>query len=240
MAQNSNHKSLNFGVLKNFLFSVGFCLAMCTASCQYSIAFNPILSGQLLYLDSAGLYQVNSDRVVISKLKFYIGTLDLVDHKKQIVKTDSSYHLIDFAKPKSTKFQIDYKNKVPASVLRFKLGVDSTTNVSGAYGGDLDPTLGMYWTWQSGYINFKLEGYYDTPKGKKEFEYHLGGYLNPFETVQEIRLDKLPASEIVIVLDLEKFLKSIPIELPTKIMSPGENAKLLSELLIPIFSIENE
>jgi len=213
---------------------------MCSANCQYTIAFKPILNGKQLFLDSAGLYQVNSNRIVISKLKFYVGALDIVDHKKGLVKIDSSYHLVDFANPKSTKFQLDDKEKVLANGLRFELGVDSTTNVSGAYGGDLDPTLGMYWTWQSGYINFKLEGFYTIENKKKKFEYHLGGYLNPFETVQEIQLDKLPSSEIVIVLDIEKFLKSIPTGLPTKIMSPGENAKLLSELLTPIFSIGNE
>jgi hypothetical protein len=144
------------------------------------------------------------------------------------------------AKPESTKLRLESQEELLINGFRFKLGVDSINNVSGAYGGDLDPTLGMYWTWQSGYINFKLEGFYTTENGNRKFQYHLGGYLNPFETVQEIRLDILISKKILVIVDLEKFLKSIPAELPANIMSPGKNAKLLSELLIPIFSLENE
>tara|TARA_B100000795_G_scaffold62701_2_gene42168 strand:+ start:7754 stop:8434 length:681 start_codon:yes stop_codon:yes gene_type:complete len=226
--------------LNNFLITIGLCLLHCSANCQYTIEFKPILNGQKLFLDSADLYTVNSNEVVISNLKFYAGALHLVNHKKQKVKTDSSYHLIDLAKPESTKLQLEFQEELLVNDFRFKLGVDSITNVSGAYGGDLDPTLGMYWTWQSGYINFKLEGFYATENGNREFQYHLGGYLNPFETVQEIRLDILTSKKIVVLIDLEKFLKSIPAELPDNIMSPGKNAKLLSELLVPIFSLENE
>jgi len=36
--------------------------------------------------------------------------------------------------------------------------VDSLANVSGAMSNDLDATKGMYWSWQSGFINLKIEG----------------------------------------------------------------------------------
>lgn len=39
----------------------------------------------------------------------------------------------------------------------FLLGVDSLTNVSGAFGG-ASTIKGMYWAWNSGYINLKLKG----------------------------------------------------------------------------------
>ena len=69
--------------------------------------------------------------------------------------------------------------------IQFNLGIDSLTNVSGALGGDLDPTKGMYWTWQNGYVNFKLQGTSDLCNNpKNEFEFHLGGYLKPFNNYE--------------------------------------------------------
>ena len=42
--------------------------------------------------------------------------------------------------------------------------------------GDLDPVHGMYWTWQSGYIQFKLEGLLRDSAGERKLELHLGGF----------------------------------------------------------------
>ena len=57
----------------------------------------------------------------------------------------------------------------------FQIGIDSLTNVSGDLDGDLDPALGMYWAWNSGYINMKLEGKSSSCKSvKKEFQFHIG------------------------------------------------------------------
>ena len=57
-------------------------------------------------------------------------------------------------------------------------------------GGDLDPTKGMYWAWQSGYINFKMEGSCSQCLAtKNNFEFHLGGYQQPFYAMQTIELN---------------------------------------------------
>ena len=75
------------------------------------------------------------------------------------------------------------------NTIAFNLGIDSITNVSGAQGGDLDPTKGMYWAWQSGFINIKLQGTSNScPPPKNEFEFHLGGYQYPFNSLQTIIL----------------------------------------------------
>ena len=43
----------------------------------------------------------------------------------------------------------------------------------------------MYWTWQSGYINFKIEGRIKTDnKPWQKIEYHIGGYRSPYNCFQ--------------------------------------------------------
>ena len=203
------------------------------------VSFIPVINKSEIELNKE-LVLSDNQKITITNLRFYISKFQLLKNEKVQSTWNKEHHLIDLRQQSSLKWILD-SVETDFDKIKFQLGLDSFTNVSGALTGDLDPTKGMYWTWQSGYINLKIEGFFiNSNEGNKIFEYHLGGYLNPFETVQEIQIDKLPSSEIVIVLDLEKFLKSIPIELPTKIMSPGENAKLLSKLLIPIFSIENE
>ena len=80
--------------------------------------------------------------------------------------------------PSSLALQIP--SNIPFSKLKFQLGIDSLTNVSGAMGGDLDPTKGMYWTWQSGYINMKIEGKSNSCKTRKnqfQFQWQLKNEL---------------------------------------------------------------
>jgi len=73
------------------------------------------------------------------------------------------------------------------------IGTDSITNVSGALDGDLDPIKGMYWAWNSGCINFKLEGTRVISGKKTPFEYHIGGYNGPQATAMKksIKIDQL-------------------------------------------------
>jgi hypothetical protein len=49
---------------------------------------------------------------------------------------------------KHSKLSFDLPTYLKYDQIQFQLGIDSLTNVSGAMGGDLDPTKGMYWTWQ--------------------------------------------------------------------------------------------
>ena len=103
-------------------------------------------------------------------------------------------------------------------------------NVSGALGGDLDPSNGMYWAWQSGYINFKIEGKYKSLNGKeKPFQYHLGGYLYPYLNIQTVFLNVQTSKSINIKLDIEKILLDVNIASQKNIMSPCKEAVILSK-----------
>ena len=128
-----------------------------------------------------------NDSIKIETLKFYISDFELLENKKIIYSDKKRYHLLDFENENSMNILTSKITIGNYNVAKFMLGIDSATNVSGAMGGDLDPTKGMYWTWQSGYINIKLEGKSKVCRTRNhEFQFHIGGYLPPHKTIQEI------------------------------------------------------
>lgn len=132
----------------------------------------------------------SSDSIQLTKLQFYLSDIQLELSNGEIISDPQKAHLIDIFEPSSLQLAIpiDPKNASIKS-LHFNLGIDSTTNVSGAQAGDLDPVNGMYWSWQSGYINLKMEGI--SPKcntRKHTFQYHIGGYLHPNRALRKIEL----------------------------------------------------
>jgi hypothetical protein len=60
-------------------------------------------------------------------------------------------------------------------------------NVSGAQMGDLSADSLMFWTWEQGYIFFKLEGYYKSANVPQDGEYaiHIGGFAGPYACLQK-------------------------------------------------------
>ena len=99
---------------------------------------------------------------------------------------------------------------------------------------DLVPTNNMYWTWQSGYINFKLEGYFENRIYR---EYHLGGYAFPNNCLQSITI---PTSEndLQLFIHLDDFVNSIPDSFPFQVMTPMPKVKYLTHLFAKTISNE--
>jgi hypothetical protein len=114
------------------------------------------------------------------------------------------------------------------------IGTDSLTNVSGNVVGDLDPIHGMYWAWNSGYINFKLEGYWNGSIEQK-FEYHIGGYRHPHATIRKIGTTVELTTELSI--DLTSLFHFIIQENMVSIMTPGKNASYFANYLATCFQM---
>lgn len=97
--------------------------------------------------------------IIPETARFYLGGFRFLQKGREVFREESSYHLVDWNET--------WKLAIPEyDEMAFLLGTDSLANVSGALGGDLDPTKGMYWTWNSGYINVKLEGTAPMSKGR--------------------------------------------------------------------------
>jgi hypothetical protein len=111
--------------------------------------------------------------------------------------------------------------------------------VSGALGGDLDPTKGMYWAWQSGYINFKLEGKSKLCKTRNnEFQFHVGGYLSPFQTIQQVSLKINSTNQINVSIDIEQFITELDLTEINQVMTPGVESVVLARKLPLIFNMQ--
>lgn len=193
---------------------------------------------EVLVLDSAYLL-ANSNTIKFTTLKFYITNIRLYKNEKIVWQEKHSFHLYDASEEARQSFQIDVPAKIQYTHIAFNLGIDSLTNVSGAMGGDLDPTKGMYWTWQSGYINFKLEGTSSLiTNPKKEFQFHLGGYMHPFNTLQNVYLKIKQPGKINVLFDVKRFLEAIELTSQHHIMSPNTDAVKLSEATSKCFSVQ--
>lgn len=171
-------------------------------------------------------FQLSDHTSEIETLKFYISEVDINFIDGSQLKLKEPAYLINFEETKAVIISIDNDKKI--SSIDFVLGTDSTLNVAGILGGDLDPILGMYWAWNTGYINFKLEG-----KDKLgAFEYHIGGYLAPYPTHRHIHV-----SSNSININLDAWLNKAS-EISRQIMIPGKEAAELADLFPLLFSIE--
>ena len=182
----------------------------------------------------------NRDTLDFETFKCYISSIQIYYTDNTIFKQKGSYHLLDLENPSSFLIPITTVNDKLISKVTFNIGTDSLTNTSGALNGDLDPINGMYWAWQSGYINLKMEGKSPSCKTRKnEFYFHIGGYLPPFNTMRKIELiyDK-KANQINIGMDLNKFFANIKLAETNSIMIPGDLAMKLADYSTKLFYIE--
>lgn len=146
----------------------------------------------------------------VKKLKYYISNIELTDLSGKKYVADTSF-LIDESKPETKKIFLHNISANSYQSVEFIVGVDSLHNCSGAQSGSLDPLNGMFWTWNSGYIFFKLEGkssYSNLPDNL--IEYHIGGYKEPYNIIRKIKLslDSKATKEIFINADIGKLFSS--------------------------------
>lgn len=179
-------------------------------------------------------YVKEKESIVLETLRFYISGIQLLQNDSLVWQEKESYHLYDLEEAKSIALQVPVA--VTYNRIRFYAGIDSLTNVSGAMGGELDPVRGMYWTWQSGYINFKAEGRSSTSTHpKKEFQLHLGGYESSNNALRQITLSTRSHADIDVYFDLQQFLQAAELAKRSHIMSPGPEAVKLSAMAAQCF-----
>jgi hypothetical protein len=227
-----------------FLFSITLILLNPSANAQkdqveYMFSFRA-------FFDSTELQQNvyyalgKGDSIQIETLKFYISSISFSRKGKIIWSEANSFHLIDVFNPVMQRIKLNAPKQLKFDELVYNVGIDSITNVSGAMGGDLDPANGMYWTWQSGYINLKLEGNSNRCSTRNHaYQFHIGGYIYPENALQKVvlKLKKNPQRNITLAMHVASFLHVIDLSKQNQIMSPGKDAVQLSSILSKQFSL---
>jgi len=210
-----------------------------------TVKFSHFANQQPLVLVDSAYQNAMGEAYQPTRLKYYISNLELLSNtaKPRRIK---SVHLIDAADPQNIyidTYTAEY-NRVS-----FTIGVDSALNCSGTQSGALDPVNGMFWTWNTGYIYFKMEGYSAASANDlQKIEYHIGGYTGPYKANRKVELN-LPqpllieagkSSVININVDLDQFWvgkSKINIATNALIMSPGPLAAAAADNLPSMFSV---
>lgn len=215
--------------------------------------FKPVVQYDSVQLEFGQPYtNFFNETFQVENFKFYINSIQLIntDSGKVFEISNDKYFLVDCKDSANSRIQISvfpYKyNRIA-----FTLGVDSARNVSGAQTGALDPALGMFWTWNSGYVMAKLEGTspQSTAPGQR-FEYHIGGFSGPDNVIkqitllfpfgQDVDLEPGKTTDITIAADAYDWFYNphdIRISVVPFIHSPGALAKQVSENYSKMFTV---
>lgn len=211
---------------------------VCFGIAQIKLEFNWRYGSKNILLSEEGYKLNTNDSMVFETLKCYISNIQLLKNNKSVYTETKSFHLLDASLSSTLKINLNVDSTLAFDAVKFNLGIDSLTNVSGAMAGDLDPTKGMYWAWQSGYINCKLEGKNNTCQNKDHsFQFHLGGYISPNNCLKTIQLNTPKTKHVKINIELQDFFESITLQKEHHIMSPNKTAVSMSAIFSNCFKI---
>ena len=150
-----------------------------------ALEFEQTVGTDALVLDTKTYTTPAGDQFRISLFRQYISNIVFTKTDGSKYAVPESYYLLDAAKSDSQHLTLsgvpvgDYKG------ITFTIGVDSARNVMGAQKGALDPSNNMFWTWDSGYIFTKLEGY-SPQSSTSAITFHIAGFKKPNNAIRTI------------------------------------------------------
>lgn len=211
---------------------------------QVIVKFNVTANGKPLVLNDSSYTNAFNETYQVSRLKYYISDLTL--EGPDVMAHYEIPSLIETGANDSISLP-EMQDKFTS--LEFVVGVDSALNCSGAQEGALDPLNGMFWTWNSGYIFFKLEGYSSASTADlQRIEHHIGGYRYPDNVAKKVKLQfreplviKPHEKKIIhVTLNLDYYwngwnpvmLAKVPL-----VMKPGKLASIIAINFADMFQI---
>ncbi len=189
------------------------------------------------------------DTLNFTTFKYYISNIKLKKSNGTWWSESNSYHLLDLSTSGATA-SLTLAN-VPVGEytdIEYVLGVDSLKNVSGAQDGDLSPSLGMFWSWNSGYIMTKVEG--TSPQANMgSFAFHLGGFSGANNVVttkthnfgsNSLSVNGTNHCQIhLTAAPQELWSNGVSVATTSMIMMPGAAAKVMADAFYASFSFEH-
>lgn len=217
-----------------------------------TVEFTHMVDNQPLVFNT-GYKIMGGDSFKVTKLNYYITNIKVVKADNSVYSEPNSYHLVEHSNPSSARIVLSNVPFGAYKSISFRLGVDSALNVSGAREGDLSPTKGMFWSWNSGYIMFKLEG--SSPASgasNKGLLYHVGGFAGANKTQRDFTFNFGNASAdvstvssnpkvkvAVNVTELFRNPNSIDFSVLHTVHMPGADAKKLADNYADMFTFDS-
>jgi len=206
------------------------------------IHFSFVIGQQPLQLHSGQYKNVFHEPFSVEQCKFYVSAIRVTGSNGEMQTLPEEPRLVDAADTASLTIRIG--TSIPAiTKISFNIGVDSATNTGGVHTGDLDPMLGMFWTWNTGYIDARFEGQSDSAHAPAHlFTWDVGGYRPGVDATRQVDLPLSPGTsqKIDIRADLLQWFDGPhPIHLSqTPIChQPGPLAMQLADNYATMFSI---
>ncbi len=199
------------------------------------IKFVHIANGKKIVLNDSSYANNFNEKYTVSKLKYYVSNISFTTKGKPA--TDKKVYLIDASKNDSI---VKYMQRKIIGI-SFTIGVDSALNCSGAQTGALDPLNDMFWTWNNGYVFFKLEGTSSSSTAdKNRIEQHIGGYKSEYKTQRRFFLPITQIGNIITIqMDLDKYWNNIKIAENPVIAAPGKLAKAAADGFVSMWSVKD-
>ena len=172
----------------------------------------------------------NVDSLQLNTLRFYVHGVALSDQGNQVWTSGNNHFLVDALKDNRFSIELSLPEHLKYDELSFVVGVDSSLQVNGAHSGVLDPMEGMYWTWQSGYIHWKLEADAKIGGRRETITWHVGGYRQPFNTLRKVSIPVVSGeARMKIGIDVFSLLVDRQSNVDYTIMSPSKQAMHLAD-----------
>lgn len=200
------------------------------AAFAQAVRFKTVFSGEPVRWSQQGYTSAHSQNIRFSDFSFYLSAFSWYQGEEKAIH---EHQRVELLRADSESDSMVVSGPFRPEKLCFRFGLDSTTQVSGRTDGALDPALGMYWAWNTGYIQCRLEGYSPDSKGKRgKFEFHLGGYSEPYATDFKVCLN-MPAGTglLEVQVDLKPLMDAVSLKKNWSVLSPGAEAWELSRLI---------
>jgi hypothetical protein len=217
-----------------FLWGMLFFSLNCFGQRKFIIKFEHIANGKKIVLNDSTYTNAFGEKYTVSKLKYYMS--NICYHTKGPLLYENKIFLIDASK----NYSIIKTGIAKIVGISFNIGIDSILNCSGAQTGALDPLNDMFWTWNNGYVFFKLEGTSTSSNAdRNRIEQHIGGYKGAYKAMRRIFLPlKNVGNRITIQMNIDKYWDNIKIAENAVIAAPGKDAKKAADGFVGMFSVK--
>jgi hypothetical protein len=206
-----------------------------------SLYFENLVGTEPMVLNTKTYTNASGEDFTISTFNYFVSNISLKKSDGTELKFADKYFLVKESVEDSKTITL---SDVPAgdyTSVSFMVGVDSAKSVSDVSQrtGVLDPasygTDNMYWSWNSGYIFFKMEGKSTkSANAAKDYKFHIGGFggltaktANNLRTIslqiaEKAKVRKNIAPEVHLAIDAQKVFKStLKIAESNTIMNPS-------------------